>query len=92
MAPEAITEYKAAVDKSNRVQLAVASLARAYVKSGNQFEARKLLTELEERSSHDFISPYLRATVYVALNEKQRAIELLEEAYAEHSIDIASED
>src|SRR5215213_775721 len=88
MVPEAIAEYKAAVDKSDRVQLAVASLARAYAKSGNQFEARKLLTELEERSSRDFISPYLRATVYVALNEKQRAIELLEEAYAEHSIDI----
>jgi len=88
MFPEAITEYKAAVDKSNRVQLAVASLAHAYARAGNQFEARKLLTELEERSSHDFVSPYLRATVHVALGEKQRALELLEEAYAEHSIDI----
>jgi serine/threonine protein kinase/Tfp pilus assembly protein PilF len=86
--PEAITEYKTAVDKSNRVQLAVASLAHAYARAGNQIEARKLLTELEERASRDFISPYLRATVYASLGEKERAIELLEEAYAEHSIDI----
>lgn len=88
MLPEAISEYKAAVDKSNRVQLAVASLAHAYAKAGNQIEARKLLNELEERSKRDFVSPYLRATVHVALDEKQRAIELLEEAYSEHSIDI----
>jgi TolB-like protein/Tfp pilus assembly protein PilF len=88
MLPEAVTEYKAAVDKSNRVQLAIASLAHAYARSGNQVEARKLLTELEERSKRDFISPYLRATVHVALDEKQRAIELLEEAYSQHSIDI----
>jgi tetratricopeptide (TPR) repeat protein len=88
MLPEAITEYKAAVDKSNRVQLAVASLAHAYAKAGNQIEARKLLNELEERSNRDFVSPYLRATVHVALDEKQRAVELLEEAYWEHSIDI----
>jgi serine/threonine-protein kinase len=88
MLPEAITEYKAAVDKSNRVQLAVASLAHAYARSGNQIEARKLLAELEERSNRDFVSPYLRAIVHVALDEKQRAIELLEEAYLQHSIDI----
>ena len=65
-----------------------ASLAHAYARAGNQIEARKLLTELEERSNRDFVSPYLRATVHVALDEKQRAIELLEEAYSEHSIDI----
>lgn len=88
MLPEAIAEYKAAVDKSNRVQLAVASLAHAYARSGNQIEARKLLTELEERASRDFVSPYLRATVHVALGEKEQALELLEQAYAEHSIDI----
>lgn len=88
MLPEAIVEYKAAVEKSNRVQLAVASLAHAYAVSGNQIEARKLLSELEERSKHEFVSPYLRAIIHVALGERHRAIELLEEAYLEHSIDI----
>lgn len=35
-----------------------------------------------------FVSPYLLATVHLALGEKQRAIELLEQAYSEHSVDI----
>ena len=88
MLPEAIIEYQAAVDRSNRVQLAVGSLAHAYARLGKQIEARKLLNELEERSSHHFVSPYLLATVHLALGEKRRAIELLEQAYSEHSVDI----
>jgi tetratricopeptide (TPR) repeat protein len=88
MLPEAITEFQAAVSQSNRVQLAVTSLAHAYALSGNKVDARRLLAELEEKSKQEFVSPYLVATVYVALDEKQRAIELLEEAYAKRSIDV----
>lgn len=88
MLPEAIIEYQAAVDRSKGVQLAVGSLAHAYARLGKQIEARKLLNELEERSSHHFVSPYLLATVHLELGEKRRAIELLEQAYSEHSVDI----
>ena len=69
MLPEAIIEYQAAVDRSNRVQLAVGSLAHAYARLGKQIEARKLLNELEERSSHHFVSPHLLATVHLALGK-----------------------
>src|SRR6185295_9127908 len=50
MWPQAIAEFEAAVKQSDRVQLAVASLAHVYAVSGNQVEARKLLAELETRS------------------------------------------
>ncbi|MEN3327675.1 MAG: eukaryotic-like serine/threonine-protein kinase [Acidobacteriota bacterium] len=86
--PQAIVEFEAAVKQSNRVQLAVASLAHAYAASGNQVEARKLLSELETRSKQQFVSSYLLASVYVALGDNKRALDLLEHAYDEQSIDL----
>lgn len=88
MLPEAIFEFQTAIKESGRVQLAIASLAHAYAVSGNKIEAQKLLTELEDRSNKEYVSPYLLATVYVGLGEKQHAFELLERAYADQSIDL----
>lgn len=88
MFPEAIAEFEAAVKQSDRVQLAVASLAHAHAVSGNAVEARKLLNELEERSRQQFVSSYLLATVYSGLGDKRRALDLLEHAYTQQSIDI----
>jgi tetratricopeptide (TPR) repeat protein len=88
MFPEAIAEFQTAVAQSNRVPLAVASLAHTYALSGSLGESRKLLAELEQRSKTQFVSPYLRAIIYVGLNQKQRAIELLEEADRVNSIDL----
>jgi TolB-like protein/tetratricopeptide (TPR) repeat protein len=86
--PQAIAEFEAAIKQSNRVQLAVASLAHAYAVSGNQTEARKLLAELETRSKQQFVSAYLLATVYAALGDNKKALDLLEQAYTEQSIDL----
>ncbi len=88
MLPEAIAEFQVAVKQSNRIQLALTSLAHAYALSGNKVEARKILAELEERSKQQFVSSYLLATVHVALGEKRRALELLEHAYKQNSIDM----
>lgn len=88
MFPEAIAEFQAAVNQSNHVPLAVASLAHAYALSGNKTDAKRLFAELEEKSKKQFISPYLLAIVQVALDQKQRAMELLEEAYIVNSIDL----
>jgi tetratricopeptide (TPR) repeat protein len=88
MFPEAIAEFQAAVNHSNRVPIAVASLAHAYALSGNKTDAKRLLAELEEKSKKQFISPYLLAIIQVGLDQKQRAIELLEEAYTVNSIDL----
>lgn len=73
MLPEAIIEYQAAIDRSNRVQLAVGSLAHAYARRD------QVTTSFHRISSRPFIS---------SSGEKRRAIELLEQAYSEHSVDI----
>ncbi len=88
MFPEAITEFQKAVDDSNRVQLAVSSLAHAYAVGGNRAEAQKLLAEMQERAKTEYVSSYLIAEIYVALGEKEPAFKLLETAYAERSIDL----
>jgi tetratricopeptide (TPR) repeat protein len=88
MFPEAIAEFQKAVDGSNRVQLAVASLAHAFALDGKQAEAEKLLAELKERSGSEYVSSYLIAEIYVALGEKEAAIKLLDQAYDERSIDL----
>jgi len=88
MWPQAIAEFEAAVKQGNRVQLAVASLAHAYAASGNTSEARKLLAELETRSKQQFVSAYLLATVYAALGDNKKALDLLQKAYDEQSLDL----
>jgi len=88
MFPEAIAEFQKAVDGSNRVQLAVASLAHAFALAGKRAEAEKLLAELKERSGSEYVSSYLIAEIYVALGEKEAAFKSLDQAYDERSIDL----
>ncbi len=60
----------------------MASLGKVPGDAGRKQESRKLLEELEERSKHRYISPYLIALVQMGLGEKDRAIASLEQGYA----------
>jgi serine/threonine protein kinase/Tfp pilus assembly protein PilF len=88
MFSEAIAEFQKAADGSNRVQLAVGSLAHAFARAGKRAEAEKLLAELRERSGSEYVSSYLIAEIYVALGEKEAAFKFLDKAYDERSIDL----
>ncbi|MGC1452353.1 MAG: winged helix-turn-helix domain-containing protein [Candidatus Sulfotelmatobacter sp.] len=87
--PEAIAEYQKAVDLSNGNLDAVASLGHAYAVVGNRVAAEKILRRLEQESKTGKASPYLVATIYAGLGNKDKAFELLEESYREKSLDIA---
>ena len=87
---EAITEYQKAVALSNGDQDANASLAHAYGDIGKRAEAEKILRDLELKSKDTYVSPYILATVYAGLGEKDKAIQFLEKAYDERSLDISS--
>ena len=76
--PEAITEYKEAVSLSNGDQDARASLAHAFAVSGNRADAEKILRDLEHQSKNSQVSPYVFATIYAGLGEKDRAFQYLE--------------
>jgi TolB-like protein/DNA-binding winged helix-turn-helix (wHTH) protein/Flp pilus assembly protein TadD len=86
---EAISEYQRAIEISGGDQDAMAALAHAYAVMGKKSEALKILDELQKRSDHLYVSPYLIATIYAGLGEKNRAFEFLEKAYAEKSLDMS---
>jgi serine/threonine protein kinase/Tfp pilus assembly protein PilF len=62
-----------------------AQLAQAYGETGHTEKARELLHQLEELGRHTYVSPYHLAFVYTGLGEHERALDLLEQAYADRS-------
>ena len=86
--PEAIAEYQKAIELSNGDPRVVASLGHAYAVIGNRTEAEKILRKIEEESKLRKASPYLAATIYAGLGEKDKALDLIEKAYREKSLDV----
>ena len=78
---EAIAELETVVNLWDRNEFAVASLGKVLGYSGRKQEARRLLEELEERSKHHYVSPYLIALVQTGLGERDQAIASLEQGY-----------
>jgi hypothetical protein len=56
---------------------------------GRRAEAEKILRDLERKSKSGYVSPYIMATVYAGLGEKEKAFEFLERAYQERSLDVS---
>ncbi len=88
--PEAIAEFQRAVELSNGDQDANASLAHAYAAMGKRAETEKILRDLELKSKETYVSPYILATVYAGLGEKDKAFEFLQKACDERSLEISS--
>jgi tetratricopeptide (TPR) repeat protein len=84
----AIPEYQKAVELSQGDQDPTASLAHAYAATGRRAEAQKILHEFLRQSETGYVSPYMIATVYAGLGNKDKAFEYLEKAYQERSSDL----
>jgi DNA-binding winged helix-turn-helix (wHTH) protein/tetratricopeptide (TPR) repeat protein len=82
---EAITEIQRAIDLSGGIY-GLGSLGHVYASVGRRSDAQKILRSLAEHSSSTYISPYQLAIVYSGLNERDKAIDELERAYAERSL------
>jgi DNA-binding winged helix-turn-helix (wHTH) protein/TolB-like protein/Tfp pilus assembly protein PilF len=63
----------------------LASLASAYALSGNRIQAKKLLAELMNRRSQQYVSPMDIASVHHALGEKEEMFRWLGKAYDDES-------
>lgn len=80
MFPEAIAEYQKGLESAhgslaNGLKV---NLAHAYAVSGNKLEARKILSEMLAESRSQYISPCAIVVIYVGLDEKDSALELLQ--------------
>ena len=60
--------------------------AYTFARWGRLEEARKLLNAVLELSEHRYVSPYRIATIYVGLNETDKAIEWIMRAFQERSV------
>jgi tetratricopeptide (TPR) repeat protein len=85
---EALPEFQKAVKLSNGDQDPTAALAHAYAITGRRAEAQKILHSLEQQSRKTYVSPYMTATIYAGLGEKDTAFNFLEKAYQERSLDL----
>jgi len=84
--PEAISEYQKAVELSEGNPNSTAALAHAFTVTGKKAEAEKILHDFERKSKSAQVSPYLMATMFATLGDKDRAFAFLEKAYQERSL------
>jgi TolB-like protein/DNA-binding winged helix-turn-helix (wHTH) protein/Tfp pilus assembly protein PilF len=87
-AREAIPEYRKAAEQSQGDSDPTAALAHAYATTGRKAEALKILRDWQHQSETSYVSPYMIATVYAGLGDKDKAFEFLEKAYRERSPDL----
>ncbi|HEY3137136.1 MAG TPA: protein kinase, partial [Blastocatellia bacterium] len=83
--PEAIAEFQRARQLEGAIAELWAMLGHAYALSGQKSEAQKALVELKEPSAGIYVPPYMIATVYAGLGDKDQAFAWLERAYTERS-------
>ena len=80
MRDECLAELQKAVAVSESDTMTLAQLGQAYALVDRVGEARAVLQQLEDLSRHRYVSPYHLAYIYTGLGERDKAIELLEQA------------
>ena len=78
----AITEYEKAKQLSDNPAVAT-FWAQAKAHAGDKDTARRMLSELDQISQHHEVLSYLRALLYLSLNNKDEALRWLEQGYEE---------
>jgi TolB-like protein/Flp pilus assembly protein TadD len=86
MYKEAIAEFHSAIPLIGDDPEAVAALAYVYALSGRTDEAREVLNKLRALSLKRYVSAYDLAIIYLGLDDKDKALEWLQNAYADRSV------
>src|SRR5207244_2804996 len=79
---EAIAEYQKAVELDDDPE-ALACLGQAQARIGQHDKAQKILSRMTEEAKSRYVSAYSFALMFIALGDKERAIDALERAYRE---------
>jgi DNA-binding winged helix-turn-helix (wHTH) protein len=78
------TALNSSVERNQRFQ---AYLGYAYAAAGRRADARAVLTVLEKRRQHEYVSWYGSALIHDALGNKEAALTALERAYEDHAVE-----
>ena len=81
---EAIAEYRKAAEL-NDDPFVLALLGQAYARAGQREEAQRILARLSEEAKSRYVRAYSFALMYLALGDKERAIDEMERAYRERA-------
>jgi serine/threonine-protein kinase len=84
--PEAIGEFRKALEISEGDTNELAALAQAFAVSHQESEARKILDQLKERSQQTYVQPMWMAVIHIGLGEKDQAIDWMQKAYDDRSV------
>jgi serine/threonine protein kinase/Flp pilus assembly protein TadD len=79
---EGIAQLERAAGSSEAVQW-YAQLGHAYAITGQTEKAQEVLRQLERKATESFVAPYHLAFVYTGLGEFDKAMDLIEQAFAE---------
>ena len=82
---EALSELQAASDLSGASPFYRALLGHGFASTGNSAEARNILLQLQEQSTHFYVSSFCAAEIYVGLGQIEHAIQSLEKAYEDRA-------
>jgi tetratricopeptide (TPR) repeat protein len=81
---EAIAEYRKAIEL-NDDPFVLGLLGQAYARAGQRDEAEKILARLGEEAKSRYVHAYSFALMYLALGDKERAVDEMERAYRERA-------
>jgi len=79
---EAVKAAEKALDLSGGGTFYIAALGAAYAAAGREKDARAALDRLAQLSVHGYVSPYQLSLIHLQLGERERSLELLQDAYA----------
>ncbi len=82
----AVAECTKARDTEPLIPWPLAELGHAYALADRKGDAEHVLKELESWSKRSYVPAYNLAEVYVGLGDKEKALALLEKAYADRSM------
>ncbi|HKW32719.1 MAG TPA: tetratricopeptide repeat protein [Candidatus Acidoferrum sp.] len=87
---QAIAELREAKTLSESDPFVIAGLGHAYAAAGKSREAHEMLNELRQLSKRRYVTPYLVASVYAGLAEREQTLFWLEKALEEHNDSLVS--
>jgi TolB-like protein len=85
----AAQEFRKASSLSNG-HYGSAALGHLYAIEGKRADAQQVLDDLDAQRKHRYVSPFERAVLYAGMGDHQKAIDQLEQAYAERSLSAQS--
>ncbi len=85
---DAIAEFSKAVELNDDPSV-LALVGQAYARAGQRDEAQKILMRLSEEAKSRYVQAYSFALMYLALGDKERAIDEMERAYRERDANVA---